>query len=295
MSLKVEKAVTDQAQNLREFVRRSQHIARVIAVTSGKGGVGKTTASVNLAIALAAHRRRVIVLDADLGLANVEVLLGLNSLYNLQHVIEGEKSLIEILVKGPGGIEVVPGSSGLAKMADLGPPARQRLLDGLKELQEQTDFIVIDTMAGIGRNAVSFAAAADDVLIITTPEPSAMVDAYAMLKAVHVLRDDAAFRLIVNMVSSRQQAEAVTKNLSHVAQQYLGCNLSSAGHIVRDPHVTQAIMQSHPFLLRFPESPASQCVRDIAAHIIHQQLQARQNRTGFFRRFAHTFGLAKTG
>lgn len=287
--------MTDQAQNLREFVRKRQHTARVIAVTSGKGGVGKTTLSINLAIALAAYRRRVIVLDADLGLANVEVLLGLNSLFNLQHVIEGQKSLLDILVKGPGGIEIIPGSSGLAQMADLGPPARQRLLDGLKSLQEQVDFIILDTMAGIGRNAVSFAAAADEVLVVATPEPSAMVDAYAMLKAVHTVRHDAVFQLAVNMVSSKQQADAVTKNLAHVAQQYLGCNLLPAGHVVRDPHVTQAIMQSHPFLLQFPESAAAQCLRALAAHFIHQKPQSHRTAAGFLRRFANTFGLARTG
>ncbi len=287
--------MTDQAQNLREFVRKNRSIARVLAVTSGKGGAGKTTVSVNLAIALAAQRRRVVVLDGDLGLANVEVLMGLNSLYNLQHVIEGEKSITEILVKGPGGIEVVPGSSGLAKMADLGPVGRQNLLDSLKDLQEKSDFIIIDTMAGIGRNAVSFAAAADEILLVTTPEPSAVVDGYAMVKAIHAQRDDAVFRLIVNMVSSRQQAAAVTANLSQVAQQYLGCNLASLGYIVRDPHVAQGVMQTRPFLLQFPNAPASCCIREIAARIIHQQIEAQRNQAGFFRRFAQTFGLANAG
>ncbi|MDQ1257410.1 MAG: flagellar biosynthesis protein FlhG, partial [Candidatus Hydrogenedentes bacterium] len=218
--------MTDQAQNLRDFVRKHQNKARVLDITSGKGGVGKTNASVNIAIALAAKEKRVIVLDADLGLANVEVFLGLNSLYNLQHVIEGEKSIMQILVKGPGGIEVVPGSSGLAKMADLGPQARANILDGLRELQQKSDFIIIDTMAGIGRNAVSFCAAADEVVLVTTPEPSAIVDAYAMVKAIHAERNDAIFRLIVNMVSSRQQAAAVAGNLMNVSKQYLGCNLT---------------------------------------------------------------------
>lgn len=287
--------MSDQAQNLREFVRKNQRLARVLAVTSGKGGVGKTSTSVNLAISLAAQGRRVIVLDADLGLANVEVLMGLNALYNLQHVIEGSKGLLEILEKGPGGIEVIPGSSGLAKMADLGPEARRNILEGLRELQENVDFIIVDTMAGIGRNAVSFAAAADEILIVTTPEPSATVDAYAMLKTVYAQRRDAAFRLIVNMASSRQQAAAVTANLANVAQQYLGCHLSSLGYIVRDPHVSQAVMQSRPFVLQFPASPAAKCVQEIASQILHQRAETPSDRAGFFRRFAQTFGLASTG
>lgn len=283
----------DQAQNLREFVKQNGRLARVLAVTSGKGGVGKTSTSVNLAIALAARKKRAIVLDADLGLANVEVLMGLNSFYNLQHVIDGEKTIMQILVQGPGGIEVVPGTSGLAKLADLSAAARQNVLKGLKELQEKTDFIIIDTMAGIGQNAVSFAAAADEVLVVTTPEPSAIVDAYAAIKTIHNMREDAVFRLIVNMVASSQQALAVTTNLSRVAQQYLGLRLSYLGHIVRDPHVAQGVMQTHPFSLKFPNAPATKCMQDLATKII-QQKESETARTGFFRRFAQTIGIASS-
>jgi len=282
----------DQAQNLRELVKKSQNMARVLAVTSGKGGVGKTSTSVNLAIALASHKKRAIVLDADLGLANVEVLMGLNSMYNLQHVIDGEKTIMQILVQGPGGIEVVPGTSGLAKLADLSAAARQNVLKGLKDLQEQTDFIIIDTMAGIGQNAISFAAAADEVLVVTTPEPSAIVDAYATIKTIHGMREDAVFRLIVNMVASSQQALAVTTNLTRVAQQYLGLRLSYLGHILRDPHVAQGVMQTHPFILRFPNAPATKCVHDLATKLIQQKTENKDGRAGFFRRFAQTIGIA---
>ncbi|MCX5770145.1 MAG: MinD/ParA family protein [Candidatus Hydrogenedentes bacterium] len=282
----------DQAQNLRELVKQNGRLARVLAVTSGKGGVGKTSTSVNLAIALAAHKKRAIVLDADLGLANVEVLMGLNSLYNLQHVIDGEKTIMQILVQGPGGIEVVPGTSGLAKLADLSAAARQNVLKGLKDLQEQTDFIIIDTMAGIGQNAISFAAAADEVLVVTTPEPSAIVDAYATIKTIQAVREDAVFRLIVNMVASSQQALAVTTNLTRVAQQYLGLRLSYLGHILRDPHVAQGVMQTQPFTLRFPNAPATKCVNDLATRLIQQKPENKEARAGFFHRFAQTIGIA---
>ena len=283
--------MADQAQRLRDFVRERQSRARVLAVTSGKGGVGKTNTSVNLAIALVAQGSRTVLLDADLGLANVEVLLGLNSLYNLQHVIDGEKRLMQVLVKGPGGIDVIPGSSGIAKLADLGPIARQNVLNGLKEVQEEVDFVIVDTMAGIGQNATSFAAAADEVLLVTTPEPSSIVDAYAMVKTIHGMREDAIIRVIVNMAATPQQGNAVAAKLNKVSQQYLGRSLSYLGYVPRDPHVSQGVMQTYPFSLKFPTAPATRCVEELARRIIHQRAESDRNRPNFFRRFAQSLGL----
>lgn len=285
--------MADQAQQLRDMVWRSNNAARILAVTSGKGGVGKTSTSVNLAIALAARGARTILMDADLGLANVEVLMGLNSLYNIEHVIEGERRMAEILVRGPGGIQIVPGSSGLAKVADLTQQGRANLLNGLKELQEQADFVIIDTMAGIGRNVIAFALAADDVVLITTPEPSSIVDAYAMLKTIYANREDAVVRLLVNMAASPAQAHAVAAKLSNVATQYLGRNLSILGSLPRDPHASQAVMQSKPYVLLYPQAPVTRHVHDIAARLLHQQAaQEPHKREGFLKRFAQSFGLA---
>lgn len=270
--------------------------ARVLAVTSGKGGVGKTNTSVNLAIALAAQGRKVILMDADLGLANVEVLLGLSSLHNLEHVIEGEKSISEILVKGPGGITIVPGSSGLAKIADLTHVGRQNLLGGLQDLQAQSDFIVLDTMAGIGRNAVAFSLAADEVLLITTPEHPAIVDAYAMLKTLYANRPETVVRLVVNMVPNPALAQAVYTKLSGVSQRYLGKNLSYLGHLTRDSHVSQAVMQSKPFMIAYPHAPVSQCMNQLASRLLQQHTPPHDGqKEGFLRRFAQTFGLAGNG
>ncbi|MFA6244857.1 MAG: AAA family ATPase, partial [Candidatus Hydrogenedentales bacterium] len=251
--------------------------------------------SVNLGIALANNGARVIVLDADLGLANVEVLLGLNSLYNLQHVILGERKMSEVLVNGPGDIKVVPGSSGLARLADMGPTARNNVLEGLRELQEENDFIIIDTMAGIGQNAVAFAAAADEVLLVTTPEPSSIVDAYATIKTIHQTRDDAVFRLVINQTLNEAQAKAVASKLSYVTQQFLGRSLSYLGYIPRDPHVQQSVMQSYPFILRYPAAPATRCVQDLALRLQKQRGDIQDNRPGFFRRIAENLGLASNG
>jgi flagellar biosynthesis protein FlhG len=269
--------------------------ARVIAVTSGKGGVGKSNTSVNLAIALAAQGKRVILMDADLGLANVEVLLGLSSLHNLEHVIEGEKTIADILVKGPGGISVVPGSSGMAKIADLTHAGRQNLLGGLQDLQAQSDFIILDTMAGIGRNAVAFSLAADEVILITTPEHPAIVDAYAMLKTLYANQPETVVRLVVNMVPNPALAQAVYTKMSGVSQRYLGKNLSFLGYLARDPHVSQAVMQSKPFMIAYPHAPVSQCMNQIASRLLQQQVPKEGQKEGFFRRFAQTFGLAGNG
>ena len=283
--------MTEQAQNLRNFVRKDRGKARVIAVTSGKGGVGKTSMSVNLSISLAAKGYRVVLLDADLGLANVEVLLGLNSIYNLQHVIAGEKTMTQILVKGPGGVAVVPGTSGMSKLADLSSKGRENIMAGLRQLQDRADFIIIDTMAGIGRSAVAFVAAADEVMLISTPEPSAIVDAYGMLKTTYQKRDDAVIRLVVNMVLNKKQASLVYSKLSNAAQQYLGRKLSYLGMIPRDPHVSQAVMQSHPFCIRYPSTAAAKSINDIADRLISQKIASGPGTDSFLRRFAQTIGI----
>jgi flagellar biosynthesis protein FlhG len=269
--------------------------ARVLAVTSGKGGVGKTNTSVNLSIALAALGRRVILLDADLGLANVEVLMGLSSLYNIEHVIDGEKTMTEIMVRGPGGIHIVPGSSGLARVADLNAAQRANLLEGLRALQDQADYIILDTMAGIGKNAVAFATAADEILLVTTPEPHAIVDAYAMLKTITQHRPEAAVRLIVNMVANQAQGQAVATKMNQVALQYLSRSVAYLGYVPRDAQVNQAVMQSRPFILQFPQAAASQQIHLLARRLVDQALEAAPRKEGFFRRFAGAFGIAQTG
>lgn len=269
--------------------------ARVLAIASGKGGVGKTSLAVNLSIALAGQGASVILMDADLGLANVEVLLGLNSLYTLEHVVRGQKSALDVLVEGPGGILLVPGCSGIAQIADLGPRARKYVFEGLEELQRQADYLIIDTMAGIGQNAMAFTTAADEVIIVTTPEPSAIVDAYATCKTIYQHREDAVVSLVVNQVVNEAQAQAVSLKINRVAQLYLGRKLDLLGHIPRDPHVSRAVMQTTPLLLRYPEAAASEQIAQFARSMLQGTAPRGGGRPGFFRRFAEHLGLAPTG
>ena len=275
-------------------MQKNRELARTIAVTSGKGGVGKTNTSINLAIALADKGHRVVLMDADLGLANVEVLLGISSLYNLQHVVDGERTMSEILVKGPGGIAIVPGTSGMAKLSDLTEQGRKNIMNGLEELQNRADFIIVDTMAGIGRSAIAFVIAADEVILVSTPEPSSIVDAYAMLKTIYQRREKALVRLIANMVVNKKQASYVYDKLSAVSQQYLGRKMSYLGMIPRDVHVQQAVMQSTPYSLRFPSPPASKAITDIADRLITQRTASKGGSKNFLRRFAETIGLDRS-
>src|SRR5437762_9268321 len=204
----------DQAAQLRSLVRERRR-ASVIAVTSGKGGVGKSNISVNLAIQLAAAGKRVVLLDADLGLANADVLCNVDLPCNLSHVIARKKELHEVMVAAPGGFSLIGGASGLARMADLSDDDRERIILALGELEQQADVILIDTGAGISPNVLSFTRAADHVLVVTTPEPTAITDAYAVIKVIS--RDVSAQRrmsLLVNQTRTNQEGRVVHERIS---------------------------------------------------------------------------------
>ncbi len=285
--------MADQAEKLRELVKESKKQCRVIAITSGKGGVGKTSVSVNLSLALSARGAKVILVDADLGLGNIEVLMGLHSFYNLAHVIEGSKKLEEIILKAPLGLEIVPGSSGLSRIADLIDKEREKLLDALFTLCERSEFLILDTMAGIGKNTIGFCTSADEVLVVTTPEPSAIVDAYATIKTIYLQHQDANIKLIVNMAVNSAQAQAVANKLSNVTKQYLNKNIIYLGHIQRDSHVGQSVMQSQPLFLTFPNAPATKCLETLAQRLYCEMSPGKeQKKSSFMKRLAQSFGWA---
>src|SRR5437899_2451423 len=213
--------VIDQATNLRSLVLRRPR-ASVIAVTSGKGGVGKSNIAVNLAVQLASAGKSVVLLDADLGLANADVLCNIDLPFNLAHVIARKKELKDVMVKGPGGFKLIGGASGLARMADRSHDDRQRLGGALAGLALQADVILIDTGAGISPNVLSFTRAADHVLVVTTPEPTAITDAYAVIKVINKDGQQRRMSLLVNQVCSAAEARAVYERISSVAKKFLG-------------------------------------------------------------------------
>jgi flagellar biosynthesis protein FlhG len=271
----------DQASQLRSLVQERRR-ATVIAVTSGKGGVGKSNISVNLSIKLAAGGKDVVLLDADLGLANTDVLCNIDLPFNLSHVISRKKELKEVLVDAPGGFRMIGGASGLAKMADLSDNDRQRIVTSLAVLENEVDVIIIDTGAGISPNVLAFTRTADHVLVVTTPEPTAITDAYAVIKVLSRDGDDRRMSLLVNQVKSSAEAKVVHDRIAKVARQFLNVTVYDAGFVLADEQVQSAVRKRQPFVLASPKCPASICITHLAIRLM-QGVTANSQR-GFFNR-----------
>jgi len=275
-------SVEDQASKLRQMVSQS-HRTRTIAVCSGKGGVGKSNIALNLAILMSAGGRRVALVDADLALANLDVLMDLDVRNNLSHVIAGSKSIEDVIVDLPTGVQFVPGASGLTKLASLSQFDRARLLETLTALEDDNEIIVIDTGAGIGPDVLQFASSADNALVVTAPEPTAITDAYALVKA--LLRHDyrGQVGLLVNFVSGRQEARSTYQRISSVAKQFLGATVLDAGYVVIDPKLREAVRRREPFVLAQPRCPASRCLAAVATKLAGTGTMM-EGKEGFFRR-----------
>jgi flagellar biosynthesis protein FlhG len=281
-------AMIDQATQLRSLVRQQRRQrASVIAITSGKGGVGKSNVAVNLSIKLASAGKSVVLLDADLGLANADVLCNIDLPYNLSHVIARKKELHEVMVTAPGGFKLIGGASGLARMADLTDFDRARIVESLMAVEHSADTIVIDTGAGISPNVLSFTRAADHVLVVTTPEPTAITDAYAVIKVITKDGLDRRISLLVNQVRSAAEGRMVHERVAKVAKNFLGVNVLDAGHLVMDDHVRRAVLQRVPFLLSAPKCAASFCVTQLAMRF--EQGIAPAADGGFFNRMSKWF------
>lgn len=242
----------------------SPHAVKVIAVASGKGGVGKTHVSVNLAYQLARKGKRVLLLDADLGLANVDILLGLRPTRNLSHVLAGECALRDIVMDGPGGMSVIPAAAGIKRMAELGAAEHASIVQAFSSFRDEFDVLVIDTAAGISDSVVSFSRASQHVLVVVNDEPTSLADAYGLIK---VLNRDAGitrFKVLCNKVDSERQARNVFARLQEVADRFLDVVIEYAGQIPRDEFVQRALARQRVVSELFPATDAALAFKRLA-------------------------------
>lgn len=237
---------------------------QVIAVTGGKGGVGKTSVAVNLATALASVGRRAMLLDGDLGLANVDVLLGLSPRYTMAHVLSGERSLEEIIVELPQGIQVVPGASGVAELANLSAAGHLSLVQAFSSLSNRVDVLIVDTAAGIAHSVVQFSQAAQHVLIVICDEPASLTDAYALVKVLSRQHRVTQFRVVANMIRTPGDGEALFEKLQRVTSKFLDVTLEYVGEIPEDPYLRRSIREQRPVVAAFPACPSSRAFKKLA-------------------------------
>lgn len=261
---------------------------RTVAVSSGKGGVGKTTFSVNLALCLAGMGKQVTLFDADLGLANVEVLLGMSVKNTLHDVLFGDYSIDDIIVEGPLGIKIISSGSGMLKMANLDQARRLKLLKMLDQYCSGQEFVIIDTGAGLNKNVLGFAAAAGEVFVVVTPEPTSMTDAYALVKVLATYKVHDEFFLIINRASDKNEAMETFRRMQAATDRFLDIKLNFAGWIPEDRLVSEAIKKQEPFFIHRPASQISARIADIASYISGEG--QRTENQGFWNKLLRFFG-----
>jgi flagellar biosynthesis protein FlhG len=273
--------MTDQAPKLRTQPTQRQKEdqlfhSRVIAITSGKGGVGKTNVVAGLAMSLAKVGQRVVVLDADFGLANIDILLGLSPNYTLEHVLRGERVIEEIMLEGPHGIRLIPASSGIQEFTRLDTSSELRLVQGLQRIAENTDWLLIDTAAGIHDSVIKLLIAAQEIILVSTPEPTSLVDAYAMVKVINLRDQTKPIWLLVNNAQSHEEAEETVDQIQAAAKRFLDKDINSLGLIPSDNHILQAVRQQQGIIDLFPDSPAAKAFRAISG-ILMEKVSLKQD------------------
>lgn len=257
----------DQAAGIRNMRETKSKPVRVIAITSGKGGVGKTNLSVNLGVSLAQMGRRVALLDADMGLANVDILLGLSPAFNLSHVLQGEKTLEEIMLTGPAGLKVIPASSGVQRMSELSTIEQAGVIRAFSEIDNNLDVFIVDTAAGISSSVVNFARACQEVIVVVCDEPTSLTDAYAYIKLLNRDYGLSKFHIVSNMVQSVQQGQNLFTKLSKVTEKYLDVTLNYTGAIPFDEYLRKSVQKQTPVVELFPRSKAALAIRNLALKV----------------------------
>lgn len=284
----------DQAQQLRNIIKMNhyqQRVARVITITSGKGGVGKSSISVNLAIELSKLGKRVIIWDADFGLANVEVMLGIRPAYTLADLMYRGKRLKEVITNGPENVGFISGGSGIQELVNLSKDQIINMSQYLYELDELADIIIIDTSAGIADNVIEFLTASSEILLIATPEPTSITDAYALLKTLNQKLDSLVekpdIKMIANRVNSIKEGKELYQKLNTVIRQFLDIEVGYLGAIPQDIHVGKAIMQQKPIAIAYPNVKASEAICDLAKMIYDNEIIEQKMRGGVIQLFSN--------
>ncbi len=273
----------NHAVNLQQLAGSRRAPCRVLAVTSGKGGVGKTNITTNLALCLAASKKRVLLLDADISLGNLDLVMNIRSKYNISHVLSGYKRLEDVIQPGPQGLRVVCGASGLDQLADINEYEQHRLLDHLSTLQDDTDVILVDTAAGIASSVVSFCLAADQVLVVTTPEAAAITDAYGMVKVLVRKGYAGPISVVVNMAQNISEGKQTYQRLADVASRFLRAKLYYAGTLLKDERLCRAVRARTPVVLAYPKSQITASFTALAARLGGLEW-GRSGQNGFFRK-----------
>jgi len=292
--------VTDQASTLRKMTKtemdkvakspkriisKKSRFPRIIAITSGKGGVGKTNIVANLAFALTKLDKSVMVLDADLGLGNLDVLLGLTPKFNLYHVLTGEKTISEVIIKGPGMMDIMPASSGIQKLTELTKEQKLHMLTELSVLENAVDVFLIDTAAGISSNVMYFNVAAQEIMVVVSPEPTSITDSYALMKILSKEYSEKHFNLLVNCVSSAKEAMDVFKKLSLVSGRFLNISINYMGYILQDENIPKAVRKQKVLGEAYPKSQANRCFYQLAKKVceLPEQEDSKGNIKFFWR------------
>ncbi|MGE5328627.1 MAG: MinD/ParA family protein [Deltaproteobacteria bacterium] len=271
-NIKSKNVVTPEVQP-KEIPKRT---SRVITVTSGKGGVGKTNVAVNLGITLSEYGFKVIILDADFGLANIDVLFGIVPRFTLLDVINNKKNIAEILTEGPKNLKFISGGSGVEQLAKLDKVQLEKFIENISVLDKLADYIIIDTGAGVSENVISFVMAADEVLLVTNPEPTSITDAYALIKMVSNRDKNKNIKLIVNRAENQIEAENILKKLSMVADKFLSIKLSPLGYLINDEIVSKSVKMQQPFTIAFPKSNPTKQIRDICKKLVQIKVERDQ-------------------
>lgn len=261
--------MNDQAEALRHMVRNQElqgegRTTRLITVTSGKGGVGKSNFSLNFSLALSRIGKKVLIFDADISMANIDVLMGISSTYNLYHLLKQEKTIWEIIQEGPQGIHFIAGGSGFRDLLDLSPAQLDYFAEQIGRLHGQYDVILFDTGAGLSKETLKFITASQETIVVTTPEPTSITDAYALIKMVAAMTEDVTFKLVVNRAMDDKEGKATADKIGLVARRFLELDIPLLGMMPDDSNVMRAVKKQIPFMLAYPGSDATRAIFEIA-------------------------------